>query len=585
MVTSVTVDTVASYADLCALKPTAEGQRVLLEAWNVGSRVGGGYFVGRLVNRNQIQKWSDGGMVAAGKDYFWEREVANLGKVTVLEFGAVPGGKTDCAVAMTKMHDWTMKNYRGLGIQFPPGVFYVSKFETAKEDSYFRMSGAPAEFGYFASTVIVTDDKEEFLLNLNHRWVELNHIEFRGVSTEAKPNKKGILSNIIIGGQFFNGKSLRFSKIGGTCLKLIDTLDTKLDQWYVSQCTGDVLVNTWSNRDAGGWNHTTAVELTNFNIQNVRGGRVFDMQRCTQALLRNGWIEHCDDPGDISGGGWVMQNFNMEDCKKNLRAANCRLIELGRNIHGATSGIDYTPAPAERWLSEWERGRVDIQPHGIMVDGMLEPGTLGSRNKISNSSDKPVWFCVGNFFLPQEGDSLDINMIGTGNFLSKSACLDDVDGVRQGGGNTLLRLQVHNNAGINGTLMPTGSSPLLAAKVNKTAGGKITVYVQVKPYTRNVIPMITSTSKGRAEAGVSYYFEPVCAAITDTAELTVLSKFADIQEQWSIGRAAGIGVANTGDLILKGKLVNNHLQVQINEGTESNARVVTRFIELKKEAK
>lgn len=582
--TTVTLDVIPSYADLRTLKPIAEGQRVLLESWHAGTHIGGGYFIGHLVNRNQAQKWDNGGVVAAGKDYFWERVVTNPATLSVVDFGALPDGKTDCADAMYAMHKWTSANCPNLGIHFPAGVFFLSRFALPQEGSHFRITGVSAEFGYFNSTVIVTDTEENYLIDVNHRWVQLDNLEFRGVSTPEKPNKKGIFNNVIIGGQFFNGKSLRFSKIGGTCIKLIDTLDTKLDQWYVTHSTGDVLVNTWSDRDAGGWNHTTAVELTNFNIQNCRGGKVFDMQRCTQSLLRNGWIEHCDNPGDISGGGWVMQNFSMEDCETKLRAANCRLIEFGRNIHGTKSGIDYTPAPAERWLSEWERGRVDVQSHGIFIDGVLEQGTLGSRYKLSNSSNAPAWFCLGNFFMPAEGDSLDINMVGTGNFLSKASRLDDIDGVRQGGGNTLIRIQAHNGKGINGTLTPMGSSPILAAKLNKTAGGKVTVYVQLKSYTRNVIPVITTTCLTRSEAGVSYYFEPVLTKLEE-AEVESIKDYADILEQWSMGRRAGVGVSNTGDLILKGVLVNGHLQVQINEGSESNPRVVTRYLQLKTEPK
>lgn len=583
---------VPSYAALKATKPTVQGQRALLTGWNEGTNVGGGYFIGYLVNRNVTQKYSDGGLIAHGKDYYWERVVSDPSKLTVIDFGAIADGKTDIADAAQAMHKWSLANYPGIGIQLPAGRLYLSKLELLTESSFFRLSGPTVNFGYFANTVIVTDtgpvnDKgepvEDFLIDVKHRWVELSNIIFQCESAPGKLNKKGIFRNNVIGGQYFNGKSLKFNKVGGTCLKLMDTLDAKLDQWYASSCTGDVLVNTWSDRSAGSWNHTTALELTNFNIQSNTLGKVFDLQRCTQALIRNGWIEHSDDPGTLCGGHWTIENLSMEDCKAKLKVSCAQLTEINKNHQGDLSGIDYTRDTSDQWLSDWERGRVDINPYGVYVERSLDVGTYMSRNKISNPGSLSNWFKLGDFYLSEEGDTVDINMVACGNILSTGASLPDIDGVRQGGGNTLIRIQTLQNAGLGGTFQPMGSSPVSAAKLVKTGSGRFAVYVQLKPYTKNVIPMITATSKTRYESGVSYYFTPDInkVAIDDLNKITGIT---DILEQWSIGAAAGIGVTNTGDLILKGKLVNNHLAVQINFGTQNNPNVQTRFLELKTKA-
>lgn len=580
---------IPSYAALKATKPTEQGQRVLLTGWNEGTNIGGGYFIGYLVNRNVTQKYSDGGIIAHGKDYFWERVVSDPSKLTVVEFGAIPDGKTDIAEAALAMHKWTFANYPGLGIQLPAGRVFLSKLSMLAESSYFRISGPHVNFGYFASTHIVTDigpvnEKgeavEEFLIDLKHRWVEISNIVFEGVSTVDKPNKKGIFRNSLGGGQYFNARCVKFNKIGGTCISLLDTLDSKIDQFYTSQCTGDVIVGGWSDQAKGSWDHSTALELTNFNIQNHRVGKVFDLQRCTQALIRNGWIEHSDNPGNLSGGHWTIENLSMEDCNSQLRVSCAQLTEINKNIQGKLSGIDYTRDESDQWLSEWERGRVDINPYGVYIERSLEPGTLMSRNKVSNPGNVSNWFQLGTFYVSEEGDTVDINMVACGNILSKGSRLDDVDGVRQGGGNTLIRFQTIQNGGMGGTFQPVGSSPITAAKFAKVGAGKFVLYVQVKPYTKNVIPMITATSKTRYEAGVSYYFTPDIKKLT-LEQLNAVPGITDILEQWSIGRAAGMGATNEGHLILKGKMENGHLAVQVNLGTENNPNVQIRYLQLK----
>lgn len=588
MTTNTTITLASSFSELRTTKPTVEGQLITLQGWNAGTYVGGGQFVGHLVTQGQPQKADDGGVVAAGRGYYWERVVNDPSKLTIVDFGAIADGKTDIAVAATAMHKWSLANSRGVGIQLPSGRLFLSKLALLTESNFFRMSGAPTTFGYFASTTIVTDTGpvdatgkplEEFLIDVKHRWVEITNIVFEGVSTTANPNKKGIFRNNVIGGQYFRGSCLRFVRIGGTCFSLIDTLDSKIDQWYTSDTTGDIVVGTWSGRQAGSWDHSTALELSNFNVQGSKLGKVFDLQRCTQALIRNGWIEHSDNPGTLCGGHWRIDNLSMEDCTTKLKASCAQLTEVNKNHHGDYSGIDYTRDDSDQWLSEWERGRVDINPWGVYIDRSLEPGTLMSRNKLINMTGASNWFQLGTFCLPEEGDSLDINMVGCGNILSTGARLDDIDGVRQGGGNTLIRIHLLQKGNVGATLQPVGSSPVSAAKFVKVGAGKLVVYVQMKAFTKNVIPMVTATSKTRYEAGVSYYFTPDIKAISED-DLKKVEGITDILEQWSIGHNAGIGATNDGDLILRGKIVDGHLAVQVNLGTDDRPNVQTRYLQL-----
>jgi len=569
---------IQSFDELRKTKPRMEGARISLRGWNANTCCGGGEFIGHLSKGKD-----DGGTIAAGNGFYWERVMTDPAELNVTHWGAVPDSKTDAVPAMLNMYNWSQANYQGVGVRFPAGTFFVSSFKPGRELNIIRITGNPTNFGYHGSTILVSNEDDNFMIDLTARKVELANFIFRGTTTVDKPTKKSVYNNDIIGGQFFNGSCLRFENIGGKSIKLVDTLDTRINQWYVSQCTGDVITSTWSGRAAGVWDHSTAIELSNFNVQNVRGAMVFNLPRCTQSMMYNGWIEHCDDPGDLNNGQWVVTALSIEECKKPLRVAYARLIETARSLQSGSS-IDYTPDPnITEWLSEWERGRVDLQNYGVYTDGSLEFGAMMSRNKLSNSGVSPKWFRVGKFFSPAEGDQIDVNLVGTGNFLSASAVLNDVDDTRQGGGNTLIRIQYKKDGAIGGTLMPMGSSPIQAAKIVKD-GSRCVLYVQLKGYTRNVIPIITATGSTHFEKGVSFYFRADVSPVTD-AEVTALVNSTDISEQWSIGQKAGVGATNEGDLILKGKIVGDFLQVRVQVNQAQWSKSELRYIELKKEAK
>lgn len=568
---------IQSFDELRKTKPRAEGARVSLRGWNANTCFGGGDFIGHLTRGTD-----DGGTIAAGSGFYWERVMSDPADLNVTHWGAIPDGKTDAAVAMLNMYNWSLAKYQGIGIRFPAGKFFVSQFKPGKELNIIRITGNATNFGYHGSTILVSNEDDNFMIDLTARKVELANLIFRGTTTVDNPTKKSVYNNDISGGQYFNGHCLRFENIGGKSIKLVDTLDTKINQWYASACTGDVITSTWSGRAAGVWDHSTAIELSNFNVQNIRGAMVFNLSRCTQSFMYNGWIEHSDDPGTIDNGQWVITGLSIEDCKAPLRAAYSRLVETARSLQSG-SKVDYTPDPAiTEWLSEWERGRVDLQNYGVYTDGSMEYGALMSRNKLNNSAATAKWFRVGKFFSPAEGDQIDVNFVGTGNFLSVGTVLNDIDDTRQGGGNTLIRLQYKKDS-VGATYMPFGSSPIQAAKFVKS-GATFQLYVQLKPYTRNVIPVITATGSTHFEKGVSFYFRPDTAAVAD-AEIAALVGATDIAEQWSIGQKAGIGATNDGDLILKGKIVGDFLQVRVLVSTAQWAKSELRYIELKKEAK
>lgn len=561
---------VQSYDDLRKLQPSADGVRVSLKGWNAGQRYGGGEFIGRVGSKAP----DDGGIVASsGANWYWQRVVEDPNRLDVTHFGAIPDGKTDCAVAVMAMFKWTQAKYPTLGIRFPAGTFFLSQFKYDPQIAFFKIAGQFTTFGYFATTTLVSNTDANALFDVQARWTEMSGFVFnggnKGVATEQL-NKKGFYNNRIIEGQYINGHCLRFQYVGGTCMQMVDTLDTKLSQWYASNCTGDVIASTWSNSPKGAWDHVTAIDLSNFNAQNCSGGKVLNLPRATQCFITNGWIEHCENPGDLSNGQWIINGFNMEDCKNPMRGNFARIIN---NQQGLQSGSSWdwseTPPDITRWLSLWERGRVDINNYGIFVEGTLDVAAYASRNKLNNNAATAQWFCLGKFYSPQQGDSIDINMVGTGNCLSVGDKLDKLDDVRQGGGNTLIRVQL-KKGGANASHQPCGSSPLSGVKYAASGNNAVTIYVQLKPYTYNVIPMVTFTGKTHFEAGVSLYWQPDLSPMsitadtdTDKANKATLDAAVDSKENWSIGQKAGVGGSDDGFLILKSKVVGGALQVKI----------------------
>lgn len=572
---------VQSIADLRLLKPTKDGARVSVRGWNAGSTLGGGEFIGHLNKTWSDGRKDDGGVIfTSSKDWYWERVVNDVQDLNITHFGAVQGttADKDCAAAFLAMFNWSQTQGGYLPVRFPAGNFYLSKFEKTSEFARLRVCGTGnAYYGYFGTTTLYsnTDAKDgDILFSVNTRWVEFSNLIFDGRSTDKAPNLKGFYKNIIAGGQYFRASCIRWTQVGGNVIDILDALDTKIDQWYASKCTGDVIKGYWSGRTAGNWDHMTAVELTNFNVQSCTKGKVLNLPRCTQSFIYNGWIEHCDNPGDLSNGGWIIDGLQIEDCKGSpLKLTYARIVT---RVLGLQSGstISYEVQDGDQeWLSEYERGKVDINPQGVFIDSVLEASVVSSRYRMSNNTAVAKWFCVGKFFTPKKGDSWEVNLVGCGNNLSVSQGMDDIDSVRQGGGNTLIRLQAKDGSH-QATLMPTGSSPLAAARVFANGGNYFTLFVQLKPYTYNIVPLITATGLTRMEAGVSLFWRADCTEVKNlddgTDYFTTLvtdaskQKLSDIQEQWSIGSKAGVGASGDGELILKGKTEKGYLRVKIN---------------------
>ncbi|UYL07501.1 hypothetical protein B9G69_010640 [Bdellovibrio sp. SKB1291214] len=536
---------VASVEELRKTRPTSSGITIKLRSWHKGLDVGGGEFVGSLASGKD-----DGGVVFAGSGFAWRRVVDDFNSLNIFDFGAIADGKTDAAAAIMAMYQWSKSNNPAIGVQFPAGTFYVSACDFGtQEQSLFRLSGAMVNFGYFPATTLVSNGASKFLFQVNARRTEIANLVFNGRASST-PNQQGFFNNTCIGGQFFRGACLRFTQVGGVSLSLVDTIDCKIDQWYASGCLGDVIKATWSGREAGSWDHSTAIELSNFNAQNCRGGKVLNLPRCTQSLIYNGWIEHSDYPGDISNGQWIIDALSLEDCKNPLIAHYSRMNARQINLQSGSS-IDNSQQ-GDSWLSIWEIGSSRIESFGAAIDGSLKYGHLTSRFRLSNNVNQATWFELGNFYSPSVGDSWEIEVFGQAQYTSgtNSEPLMNLIGGRNTAGRAIINLQ-RKTDNAEASWSAEGSAPVVEVRLEPRSATDTRVFVKLASWTPSVVVLLKSNGKDRFLAGQCTRVDAVMAVGTPANNSEVAPQRFSLHN----GKA-GIGGNEQGDLLVATRLLN-----------------------------
>ncbi|WP_034915881.1 MULTISPECIES: phage tailspike protein [Erwinia] len=539
---------IPSYEELRQTRPLFSGAKVRLKSWHANVEAGGGEFIGELSAGED-----DGGYIASsGKDFHWRRANDDLNSITLFDFGAIADGKTDTLPAVTAMYHWAQKNNQKLSILFPAGRFFISSLDISeKYIRFFRLSGATVNFGYFPATTLVSDGKSDFLFKINARWVEVSNISFEG-GIDKQPNTQGFFHNACPAGQYFRGSCLRFINVGGVSLSLLDTLDCKIDQWYANKCTGDVIKAAWTNTKKGNWDHSTAIELSNFNVQYCTKGKVLNLPRCTQSIIHNGWIEHSEFPGDLSNGQWIVDALSLEACKNPLNAHCSRLNMRQTNLQSG-SWIDNSLGDDE-WLSSFERGSTRVESYGIAVDGSMKYNYLSSRFRIENHSDQEKWYLLGNIHTPDVGDSWEIEVFGQTQFSNgtdKNA-LKNVVNDRNTGGRAMISLQ-RKTKGFEGSWHLEGSSPIVDVMYTTNQDANTQVYIKLAGWIGAAGVMMKTTAKDRFATGQCARFDS-------------RMRFENPPQGDNVHRAvrrfslhngkAGIGANEEGDLLLQSRRLN-----------------------------
>lgn len=568
-----TVATLQTLADLRAYEPTTSGESVLVIEYNAGTLYGGGIFISDITDTATPN--DDGVNVRTTGGKLWTRQIGDYNLVNVTHFGAVPDGVTDCVEAVIRMWYWVQQvtasglaDHLNLGIRFPAGRFMLSKFDISNvsgEVSHFRLCGEPVKFGYFATTTLVSDKKNnEYMFKVKARRVEITGIAVDGESSyeTGAVNTKGFFRNIVEGGQYLRVSCVTFSNLGGRGLDLLDTLDCKIDQWYASKCHATVIYGAWSGREAGSWDHLTAIELSNFNIQSGYDKPMIDLQRATQCILHNGWIEHTENPGDLSNGEWVINTLSLEGNGKPLACHYARLTIIALNVQGA-NGLDTSEA-GERWLSVYEDGTTHIENYGVNIHGSLSYDYLSNLKSMDNRAESAAWFLLGEIEAGDYTTQVQIQLVASATYNTWTETQTDYTGKTPEGG-ALLSLQ-NINGTVNGSWSATGASPIVAAYVEPGSNNMAKIYLKIAAWTGYVKAYITTNAHNRFEAGVHFRFIPAYSK-ADAATVTDLESKSDswcFMQHWMGNDQVGFGYNNNHDLLFHAPVSDNKMRVLVN---------------------
>lgn len=480
---------VDSWSELAKVKPSAAGDIITLQSYYAGNKYGGGDFVARAGSPAD-----DGGTICRVTDanFYWERMIQDANKLDVTHFGAVNDGKTDCAAACLRMIAWCDKKgapYSNIGCQFPAGNFSIGNIDlSAKERGMFRFVGAPVVFGYFGTTRLyldgtkVVDEKTGEMvpaLLVNARKTEIAHFIING-RTDRTPNKRGFFRNVTAGGEFVHASYWRAEYVGGIMFDILDTLDTRFEEFYATSCSDTIIRNRWTGATWGNWQHTTAVELSNFNIQKQTGENpALDIPKCTQSFIKNGWIEHCYHPGSITDGQWLIDGLSIEGCTLPFDLTHNRTIMRGINLQSGSS-IEYNN-PNVPNSQPYERGRLHQENYGTRQFGSMAYNYLHSNIRFKNDTDKPVWICVGNWQVVDPNDMTIFRVMGASGTVGGEGSISPFGSDNFGGGELEMSLRRNpvKDHRQEGAVTVRGKSPVLDIAVTRAWDNDITVYIQL----------------------------------------------------------------------------------------------------------
>lgn len=548
-----------------------KGMVVSVLGYHDGHYLGGGYFT-YDPDTVTLDTNEDGYLnFSASNNRTWHRINYDLNSITVADFGAIADGKTDCIDAVKKMFKWSKANSPSTGIKFPRGNFYLSKFDVSgEENQFFKVSGPTVQFGHMAETTLILSNKpngdvskSEPVFNVKSRYVEIHGIKVEGgCSKEDEPtNTIGFFKNIIPGGQFIRVSCMMFNNVGGRCLDLIDTLDCKIDQFYARYCKDSVVYARWSDQQAGAWDHSTAIELTNFNIQFSNRRPALDLPRCTQSFIYNGWIEHSKYPGDLTNGQWTIEGLAIESSTNPLKLGYCRALIIQKSIHNQSAGLDFSTEGVEEWtlLSEYDRGVTEVSDYGTIIQGSLSYDAVTSQHHLDNrATGKETWFYVGDFNFSDMSSQIHVRVVGTASWNSMNETQNKFElGTPEGVAH--IYLQAGNNSTPMVSWYGEGASPVLKVFTEgNTAHCKL--YVKIASYTGWSTCLVDTNGRDRYQAGVSFKFRKSFSQIDEKAgqELDAKASQSKVFEQhWLGNKDVGLGYNNNKELLLGGLIYDD----------------------------
>lgn len=543
---------VNSFAELRTTPPSKSGEIAILKRYydKDSSFRGGADFVGFL---STTPLKDDGGTVAIGNGFYWKRTINDPTEVNILHFGAKGDGVTDDTDAFKRMLAWTQtyNTYvKALPVRFPGGRFLISPIDISDtEIPFFGLLGDDLELGSLPRTTIISDKSANTVFKVKARRTAIKGIVWNGqasADTTAKvtilpeqcSNNQPFFENTCIEGQTVNISCFRAQSTGGTVFKLQDTLDSKFDQIYTTSTFSRVFDVGWSNSPNGVWDHSTAIELSNANFQSGYGDATLYMPRMTQGILRNVWIEHTRNPGDLSDGGWTIDTLNIE---APLNLNNARVIMRQINLQaGAKITNDLA---AGKWLSTFEYGYRRDENHGSFLTGSLRVGYF-SGYKVVNNTDTDNWYRLGQLYFPNPNQAWVMELIGKADATTPSGTAGSPVNL-PGTGRTLINLQRLETVWADAYHM--GQPSVMDIRYGRVGTTYAVVWVKLRANSGETMFNLKTTGPTRFDTGSCSLFQSDMSVVTDITKVGTLKPAARFGMHNGL---AGIGANEKGVVTL-----------------------------------
>lgn len=573
---------VASFEALRARQPRYEGERVMLKQYNASSGKrgkGGGWFIGHLTAATD-----DGGYTAAGSGFHWIRD-KDFSDLSVLDFGAMQSTTFDSGPAAVRMYEFmlgkanplTDEISQDIRITFPAGKFLINPVDLTKygtkvpegaddagqnPSGYYAagaiiIEGVSKEFGKIIGTTFISDKSDNIVFHLNHRFMFIRGIIWdgqqtvvgdsttrlipgstQGVFNEGCSNKQPFLKNDCPAGTFARINCFKVQNTGNYGCFLLDTLDTKIDQVYGSNFAGPAFVTGWSdplNQYYGKWDHSTALEMTNFNFQK-NWCPAFVFPRMGQGLLYNGWVEHGNMAYDINCGQWLIDAVSVEDCLYNGSHFNNRNAAI-RQFSGPTGNdMDFKTSPSSAdwksypknpdgsditaWQGGYETGYSRLEAAYSHFNHPVKAQWYTGVLRGSNNVAAPLWINIGALFSPAVGQEWEFEFFAS-NYNGVSAAPLNVLADRSPGKTVIL---VQRGTGLvpKVTYYHVGNSAVTAVQYQAQQYNTDipAIWVRVDGYTGEWMVNAKSTGKTRQDDGTCTLFKFSGATQTASPGLT-----------------------------------------------------------------
>lgn len=536
--------------------PTVQGHTIEVAAYTLGGLLGGGFFI---YDQTDLTSADNGGtIIVTSTGQRWKRK-GTPDSFDVTHFGAVMDGVTDDMPAVIRMHNWsrTIDATYGPGIVLPAGRIALSTFNTGtSEIQSFKLTGPYCEFGMNPRVSIVPVNKTTTTPMFT---TVARRAEVTGIRLNFAGSVLPFFKNNVSRGSYLRVKCVLANSCGARVFSVQDTIDTKLDQVYSFDSTGAFFYTGWTSQNPGNWDHSTAVELSNFNFNGTKGEAAVLAIRCGQSHMNNGWFDHCYQGFDISQGGWILNGVIQENSTIASAVKYAKLVETacrysdGPGISYDLSGYLPSMDPSgtiPTWVTNaMDQGRVSLETDGVIIDAGLSSEFNFSQQVITNGTAQEQWVYLGRLYTQALGRSWKLRLIGGAGWDGTGDNTNDPTGTNYAGGEAIIFGQLKADDIANSGLGMVhwhgeGSCPIVDVMF-KHEWQTIGIYVKMGKYTKMMGTFIESNGVPRRGSGSPFYFRDDGSIMTE-AQVLAVANIKKASARWNVNNGvyhgAGFGM-------------------------------------------